>query len=314
MKALDHFKEARGRGSVTDVPNLPDDFADRFTSRLIPSNGVRHHVVAGGEGPVLLLLGGWPQNWFAWRYLMPALAEKFTVIAAESRGVGLSEKPTDGYDSATLATDMVGVMDALGVQHFSVVGYDVGMWTAYAMAVDYPGRIQRMAMGEAVIPGIQPSPPLIADDRWLNDALWHFNFNRALEVNEQLVQDREEIYFGYQFATKAGSPHALQRYARDFYIEMLSRSSDALRASFAIYRALDESIPQNRARLAKGKLSLPILGFAGELFANEFVKHELQIIAEGFENLIIPDCGHYPAEEKPEVLLEAFEKFFSGSH
>src|SRR5215470_18152361 len=98
-----------GPGSVSGAPNLPDGFT-------------------GGEGPPLLLLHGWPQTWYAWRLVMPALARDFSVIAPDQRGTGLSGKPKDGYDTGTLASDLVALMDALGHQRFAMAGHDVGMW------------------------------------------------------------------------------------------------------------------------------------------------------------------------------------------
>src|SRR4051794_5715567 len=86
-----------GFGSVSTAPGLPAGFAKTFTSRFIQTSGLRQHAVIGGEGPPLLLVHGWPQNWYAWRMLMPALARDFTVIAVDQRGIGLTDKPQDGY-------------------------------------------------------------------------------------------------------------------------------------------------------------------------------------------------------------------------
>jgi pimeloyl-ACP methyl ester carboxylesterase len=87
---------------------------------------VRHRRIIGGDGPPLLLVHGWPQNWYAWRFLMPTLARHFKVIAVDQRGMGLTEKPRNGYDSGTLARDMAALMDALGHDRFAVVGHDTG--------------------------------------------------------------------------------------------------------------------------------------------------------------------------------------------
>src|SRR5215211_5741111 len=67
--------------SVSDAPNLPDGFTDTFTSRYIDTGDLRQHAVIGGEGPPLLLVHGWPENWYAWRLVMPELARDFEVIA-----------------------------------------------------------------------------------------------------------------------------------------------------------------------------------------------------------------------------------------
>jgi alpha-beta hydrolase superfamily lysophospholipase len=102
-----------GPGSVSGAPNLPDGFTTTFTSRYIDTGELRQHVVTGGQGPPLLLVHGWPQTWYAWRLVMPALAQHYSVIAADQRGTGLSGKPAGGYDTATLASDLAALMDAL---------------------------------------------------------------------------------------------------------------------------------------------------------------------------------------------------------
>jgi|HubBroStandDraft_2_1064218.scaffolds.fasta_scaffold751313_1 pimeloyl-ACP methyl ester carboxylesterase len=106
-----------------------------------------------------------PQFWYAWRLVMPGLARHFQVIAPDQHGRGQTSKPPpgtsgQGYDTGTLADDLAALMDALGHQRFAVVGHDTGMDIAYALAADHPGRIERLAVAEAVLPGISPSPPL----------------------------------------------------------------------------------------------------------------------------------------------------------
>ena len=194
-----------GPGSVTGAPHLPDGFTGTFISRYVDTGHLRQHVVTGGGGPPLLLVHGWPQTWYAWRLVMPALARDFQVIVPDQRGCGLSGKPQDGYDTGTLAGDLAALMDALGHRRFAVAGHDTGMWIGYALAADHPGRVARLAVAETPLPGVSPSPPLFASAH-LNNALWHFAFNRLTAVNDQLVTGREEIYFGWQFAAKAARP------------------------------------------------------------------------------------------------------------
>jgi pimeloyl-ACP methyl ester carboxylesterase len=86
----------QGPGSVSGAPHLPAGFTDTFTSRYIDTGGLRQHAVIGGEGPPLRLVHGWPQTWYAWRLVMPALARDFEVIAVDQRGIGLTDKPQDG--------------------------------------------------------------------------------------------------------------------------------------------------------------------------------------------------------------------------
>jgi len=117
------FPETDAPGSVSQAPGLPGGFTTTFTSRLVHANGISQHVVVGGDGPPLLLVHGWPENWYAWRLLMPELAKSHTVVAVDQRGMGLTEKPDDGYDAGTLATDLVALMDALGHDRFALVGH-----------------------------------------------------------------------------------------------------------------------------------------------------------------------------------------------
>lgn len=187
------------------MPDLPDGFADTFTSHYVTAGDVRLHAVVGGGGPPLLLQGGWPQTWYAWRLIMPALAAHHRVVVIDPRGVGLSGTPHDGYDTATLAADAVALMSALGHDRFAMIGHDIGMWTGYAVAADHADRLDRLVVAEAAIPGLSPVPSPIGDGR-ANDRLWHFAFNQLPELNEKLVAGREDIFFGHQFATKSIRP------------------------------------------------------------------------------------------------------------
>ena len=144
MSATTAGTTPEGPGSVAGAPNLPAGFADTFTSRYIDTGELRLHAVIGGDGPPLLLVHGWPETWYAWRLLMPALARDFQVIAVDQRGIGLSDKPADGYDTGTLAGDLVALMDALGHQRFAVVGHDTGFAISYALAADHPERVDRV--------------------------------------------------------------------------------------------------------------------------------------------------------------------------
>nr|WP_321356495.1 alpha/beta hydrolase [uncultured Draconibacterium sp.] len=295
-------------GSVSNVPRLPENFSKTFKSYRIDTGEIGIHAVIGGKGEPLLLHAGWPENWYAWRELMLPLSEYFTVIAVDPRGFGLSGRPDSGFDVNSLANDMFRLMDVLEHDKFSYVGHDIGVMVGYAMAATQPERVKQLAIGEGVIPGVSPSPPLISDDRLTSDFLWHFNFNRALDINERLVEGREELYFGYQFTTKSGSPDAIPKYARDFYIELLRRKPGTLKASFDYYRAIDETIPQVRKMMGT-MLTMPVFTFAGALASGKMIELEWQTIANNVKSVIIPDCGHFPAEEKPDILLDALTNF-----
>jgi pimeloyl-ACP methyl ester carboxylesterase len=296
-----------GPGSASGAPNVPAGFTDTFTSRYVDTGELRQHVVVGGNGPPLLLLHGWPQTWYAWRLVMPALARDFEVIAPDQRGTGLSGKPPEGYDTGTIGNDVVALMETLGHQRFAMVGHDTGMWIGYALASDHPDRLTRLAVAETPLPGVSPSPPLFANAH-LNDALWHFAFNRLAEVNEQLVTGREQVYFGWQFATKAARqlPDDVVRH----YVDALSSGPEALHACFAIYRALDTTIAQNQQRKGR-RLSLPILALGGAHSLGEQVGATMKLAADNVQTVVIPGCAHWVAEESPDETLEALNSFLA---
>ncbi len=214
----------------------------------------------GGKGPPLLLVHGWPQTWYQWRLVMPALARDFTVIAVDQRGIGLSDKPQSGYDDGTQAKDMVALMDALGYKRFSMIGFDTGMPIGYALAADHPERLDRLVVGEALLPGLSAPIPLIVPGP-INKRLWHIAFNRlGPEVNEALVRGREDIFFGAEYAASAGTP--LPEEIVKYYVDRLASSPDALRGTFGYYRAIDASSAQNQQRKLK-RLTLPVLVIGG---------------------------------------------------
>jgi pimeloyl-ACP methyl ester carboxylesterase len=294
-----------GPGSASGAPHLPEGFTDVFTSRYVDNGDLRLHAVTGGGGPPLLLVHGWPETWYAWRLVMPALARDFSVVAADQRGMGLSGKPAEGYDTGTLAADLVALMDALGHRQFAVVGHDTGMWIGYALAADHPDRVDRLAVAEAAMPGVSASPPLFGSTQ-ANNQLWHFPFNRLAEVNDQLAAGREDIYFGFQFAKAVKKlPDHVVRY----YVDGLA-DPDALHGSFAAYRALDATIAQNQERM-KRRLTLPVLALGGAAGIGEGAANTMKLAADNVHSVVIPSCGHYCLEEAPEEILEALTAFLA---
>lgn len=303
--ALTQFPVAEGPGSVTQAPYLPEGFADTFTSRYIDANGIRQHVVIGGEGPALLLLHGWPETWYAWRLLMPELAKHYTVIAPDQRGIGLSERAPSGYDSTTLAADVIGVMDVLGYERFAVAGHDTGFIVAYALVADHADRVDRVALAE--IPGppaLTNAPPLFVPAP-LNAKLWHIPFNRAEGLPEQLITGREDVFFGYEFAIQGGGVPAE---VIDFYVGLVS-DPESLRGSLGFYRAWDATLAQNEERVSR-MLPMPVLAVGGERSYGPLVEHGMRALADDVEGVVVEGAGHWLAEEAPEQLLAALSEFF----
>jgi pimeloyl-ACP methyl ester carboxylesterase len=297
-----------GPGSVSGAPNLPAAFTDTFTSRYVDTGERRLHAVTGGNGPPLLLVHGWPQFWYQFRLIMPALARDFSVVAVDQRGIGLSDKPRDGYDTATLTGDLVALMDALGHQRFALYGTDVGMPIAYALAADHRDRVDRLAVSEAPLPGISPSPPLFLPPP-LNAMLWHLAFNQLPKINEQLVIGREDIFFGAEFDASAGTNKLPDDTVR-YYIDTLAADPDHLRGSFEFYRAIPATTAQNQERKER-RLTLPVLAIGGSESSGEGPGNTMKLAAADVQILVLAGCGHWVAEQAPEQLLAALTTFLA---
>jgi pimeloyl-ACP methyl ester carboxylesterase len=305
--AATRLSTPEGPGSVSGAPNLPAGFTETFTSRYIEVGEVRLHAVIGGEGPPLLLVHGWPETWYAWRLLMPALARDFEVIAVDQRGMGLSDKPEDGYDTRTLAGDLVALMEALGCyQRFAVVGHDTGFAIGYALAADYPDRVDRVVLAEIPgSPGTVTAPPLFLPGP-LNDRLWHLGFNRIDKLNEQLVAGREDVFYRWEFDAAA---KRLPDDVINYYVAILS-NPDSLGGSFGWYRALDTTIAQDEQRKNR-RLTMPVLAIGGEASFGENVGNAVKAVADDVQSVVIPGVGHFLAEEAPDEMLAALTAFLA---
>ncbi len=124
-----------------------------WAHKSVSANGTRFHVVESGDGPLVLLLHGFPEFWWSWRYQLPSLARAgFRAVAADLRGYGGSDKPPRGYDLVTAASDVAGLVRSLGEANAVVVGHDWGALVAWTVGVYYPKVVRRLAILSAPHP------------------------------------------------------------------------------------------------------------------------------------------------------------------
>ena len=165
----------------------PFQFPPDFWTRDILSNGTTIHVRSGGTGPAVLLLHGYGETGDMWAPMAVDLASTHTVVVPDLRGMGLSAKPSDGFDKKTQAADMAGVLDQLGIERANLVTHDIGNMVGYAFAALHPARVMRFALIDAPLPGVGPWEEILK-----NPLLWHFRFGGP--DMERLVAGRERIY------------------------------------------------------------------------------------------------------------------------
>lgn len=273
------------------------------------------HYVESGHGKPLLLIPGWPQSWYAWRHVIPALAAmNRRVIAVDPRGLGDSDKPDGGYDLATVAGDLHSLADQLGLMAdgpLDVVGHDVGAWISYAWAADWPDDIGRLALYEAALPGITPTGHAGALTEEANVRTWHFGFNRLEHLPELLVQGHERAYLDWLFRAKMRDASAITPADLDEYTRVFS-APGAARAGFAYYRALfnDGGLVQNRAR-ARRRLTIPVMAWGASDGVGDVLKQTMENVADNVTGGTIETCGHYVPEEAPEIVVRQLAAFFA---
>ncbi|MFD4837518.1 alpha/beta fold hydrolase [Achromobacter sp. NPDC058515] len=280
--------------------------ADACTHQYVNVNGNRIHCAIAGRGTPVLLIPGWPQTWYTWRHIMAALAQAgYLAIAVDPPGTGDSDRPADGYDTGAVAATLHQLMSQLGHARYQVVGHDIGMWVAYALASDFPAAVSRLALTEAVIPGLAPAPTIFAPPEE-NIFLWHFMFNQLNDLPETLIAGRERAYLTYMFDKWS---HRRDRVAADVYIDAYS-SPGGLRGGFSYYRAIPETIRQNTLRATR-KLEMPTLAIGAEHATRDAPLVTMRENARDLQGAIIPDCGHFVTEECHEAFLEHLLPFLS---
>jgi pimeloyl-ACP methyl ester carboxylesterase len=125
------------------------------THRFVEVRGVRLHVAEAGAGDPVVLLHSFPQHWYAWRHVVPLLSGQYRLICPDWRGFGWSEAPQRGYDTASRAADILGLMDALGLPRVRLIAHDWGARAAFTAALQAPERISHLLAVNAAHPWLR---------------------------------------------------------------------------------------------------------------------------------------------------------------
>jgi pimeloyl-ACP methyl ester carboxylesterase len=291
---------------MADVP-LPDGFA-QATARV---GEVTVSYVRGGAGEPLVLLHGYPQNWYMWRRVLPALAERYTVIAPDLPGAGGSSAPAQGYDKRCLASDVHGLLGQLGLDRgVRLVGHDIGTMVAYAYAARYPTDVARLVLTEAPIPdeSIYRLPALTPR----GPGVWNFGlFNVADGFVEQFVGGREETWVERFMVSQAVRPEAVEPEAVRMYANPL-RDPAHLRASFEYFRALATDVADN-TESRRTPLPMPVLALGARGSLAEAVPDQVAGYANDVRGGVVENSGHWLFEEQPDELSRRLLDFLGQS-
>jgi pimeloyl-ACP methyl ester carboxylesterase len=280
---------------------MPDGAASRYAT----VNGVRLHYVIAGSGDPVLLLHGWPETWYAWRKVIPALAARFTVVAPDMRGYGDSERPVGGYDKVTVATDLHELMRSLGFARIHLVAQDMGGPVGIAYAASFPTDVRDFAFIESAVPGFG----LEASMDVAHGGSWHMGFNMAEGISEMLVAGRERAFVEYFYRRGTLHRDALTQADIDEYAR--SYEAGGLVASFKYYRTLLDDAKVNREKLAVQALTLPVLSLAAEKGFGDLSHASITQVADQVERQTIAEAKHFLVQDQPQAATEAILSFLT---
>jgi pimeloyl-ACP methyl ester carboxylesterase len=276
-----------------------------FLHKTLTVGEVDLHVVEIGSGTPVLFVHGFPQHWWMWRGQMLAMAEHgFRAIAYDQRGMGGSTITAAGYDKRTLAHDLAGLLDALQLDSTALVGYDHGGGTALAFAFEYPERVTHLAMLEYAPPGYGYEYGLQPTRNWQS---WQLAFFTQTDVAVQFIAGKERELLSWYFWHWSANPDAVSQADFEVYVRQLQKPG-ALRGGFSHFAAVFDDTEVFKSYAGK-RLMMPVLALGGERGASGFVAQAMQYMAEHVEGGVIPNAGHWIADEQPQVLTERLLSF-----
>ena len=275
----------------------------------VDCNGVRISAVVGGSGPPVLLLHGYPQTKAMWGAVTPLLAERHTVIAADLRGYGDSDKPSgDQYSKREMAADQFTLMNTLGFDRFALVGHDRGARVGHRLALDHPDAVTALAVLD-IVPTLHMFDNV---DRAMATDYFHWFFlARTGGMPEALIRSDPDTWLASRFHGRTVRPDAM---GQDTFAEYRRCFDDAtIAASCADYRAaattdLDHDVADRRAARTLGMPLLALWGDASYVGRNFDVCGVWRTYASIVQGRSI-HADHYLAEEAPQETAQALLDF-----
>ena len=283
-----------------------------ITHRDVQAGEVRLHLVEAGppDGPPVLVLHGWPQHWYQWRHQIPALAEAgYNVVVPDLRGFGQSEAPPGGYEKDNMATDVLNLMDVMGLERVKLLAHDWGGWIGFILCVRAPERISRyMPLNIAHLWG-KPDARTIA-------ATWRFWYQAVIAspLGPRLLQTRpgfvHRIIQGRSPNPQAWTQEELEAFSRPLRAPARAHASQQLYRTFLL-----KEFPAIAAgRYQKHRLTVPtrmLFGVDDFAISPALLSRDTKEFADDFTIEFAPDTGHFIAEERPELVNDRALEFFA---
>jgi pimeloyl-ACP methyl ester carboxylesterase len=277
--------------------------------RFVNAGGLRTHVAEAGAGPPLLLLHGWPQHWWMWRELIGPLAEGRRVICPDLRGFGWTAAPPGGYDPEVFVTDLVALLDALGIDDsVDLAGHDWGGWTGFILCLRHPERVRRYLALNIYHPFIRPTVRGFL-------GLWRFWYQWVLGMpglGPRVIKGGASAQPVLRWVGSRQAPWSEQQLRT--YTDQFREPERAV-ATTLLYRHAVLRLSPAVARGAYRRLTMETPGLI--LFGDEDHVQDARLLP-GFEqnapNMrleLVAGTGHFIVEEQPELVLERARELFA---
>ncbi len=285
-----------------------------FETFDVATAGCVIHGERGGAGPPLLLLHGYPQTHLMWHKIAPALAKRFTVIAADLRGYGDSGKPPGGpahaaYAKRAMAQDMVALMAGFGFPRFRLAGHDRGARVAHRLALDHPQAVEKL-----VVMDICPTLHMYeTTDQDFAAGYYHWFFlTQAAPLPERMIGGDPEFWLRSKLGHWGRDPGAFPPPVVAEYLRCFA-SPATIHATCEDYRAAAGiDLVHDRADLETARIACPLLVLWG---AKGLVARRYDVLAVWRDRVAGPlqghsvPSGHFLPEEAPAETLAAMEAF-----
>ena len=297
------------REPVTGAEQIPMPSVPGMTHRTVDVGGLGMHVAETGSGPPVLLLHGWPQHWYAWRRVAPLLAAEHRVICPDLRGFGWSDAPEGSYAKATLAQDIVRLMDALELERTDLIGHDWGAWIGFLICLAHPRRVAHYLALNMYTPWPEsPSPRTIA----VIARLWYQLVIAAPGVGPAIIGRTPFV----RSVITAGAVHAAWSEEELRAFTEALKAPERVRASTQLYRTflLHELWPFARGQFNDRRLAVPtlLLHGTGDLAVDHRALGRWRPHADRMEVELRSDSGHFIAEELPELVAARARSLFGS--
>jgi len=295
-----------GHASLADLPAVA---GAEVSHRFVQIGAVRMHLAEAGEGPPVVLVHGWPQHWWVWRHVIPVLAGAGRrVICPDLRGFGWSDAPPGAYAKEELAADVVGLLDALGLEQADLAGHDWGGLAAFLVALHAPARVRRLLVANMIHPWLRPTGRGALDlprssYGWLLGA----------PVLGRTLTERTPALTHALLSAGTIDRAAFPRAEREVFSARL-RDPDRARATAALYRTfVVRELPAIlRGRYRAQRLQVPTLMLhgTGDPVVRRHMVADLPDHADDARVEWVEGCGHFTCDERgPLVARRALEHF-----